>query len=112
LGGMMRRVRGAGNVVAEEWLARIDLINAVKPINGVIGHAGDQVPTRLTVERIDLRGIAEQVRRPLVRVTANKPVEILKAHAEWPLVKRSDRARLEGRCVVVFAEPRGGVTII
>src|SRR5207249_10411868 len=59
LGRMMRRVRGAGNVVAEEWLARIDLINAVQVINGLIGHAGDQVPTRLAFEGINLRRVAE-----------------------------------------------------
>src|SRR5206468_2656065 len=39
LGRMMRRVRGAWNVVAEEWLARIDLIDAVQVIYSVVGHA-------------------------------------------------------------------------
>ena len=41
LGRMMRRVRGAGNVVAEEWLARINLVNSVQVINRVVGHASD-----------------------------------------------------------------------
>ena len=48
----------------------------------------------------------------MIRVTADEPVEILEAHAEWPLVERPDRAGLEGRCIMVLAEPRGGVTII
>ena len=86
LGRMMRRVRGAGNVVAEERFVRLDLVDAIQVLNGVVGHAGDQVPARLAFEGIDLRGVAEQVRLPLVRVAADEPVEILEAHvrsANW-----------------------------
>src|SRR5438128_8704730 len=61
---------------------------------------------------MDLRGIAEQVRRPLVRITADEPVEILEAYAGRPLVKRSDRAGLEGRCIMVLPEPRGGKPVV
>ena len=109
---MMRRVRGAGHVVAEERLARVNLVDPVHPIDGVVGHAGDEVPARLALEGIDLGRVAEQVRLPLVRVAADEPVEILEAHAGRPLVERPDRAGLEGRRVVVLAEPGGGEAIV
>jgi len=63
-------MRGAGNVVDEERLARVDLIDAVQIFNGVVRHAGHQVPTRFTLEGIDLGRVAKQVRLPLVRVAA------------------------------------------
>ena len=37
-------MRGAGNVVEEERLAGIRLVDAVQPVNGVVGHGGDEVP--------------------------------------------------------------------
>ena len=88
----MRRVRGAGNVVEEERLARISLVDPVHPVNGVVGHGGDEVPgsRRLALEGIDLGGVAEEVRLPLVGVTANEPVEVIEAHADGPLVERAD----------------------
>src|SRR5665648_640019 len=100
---MMRRVRGAGNVVEEERLARINLVDPVQPVNGVVGHGGDEVPSsgRLAFEGIDLGGVAEEVRLPLVGVTANEPVEIIEAHSRRPLVKWPDGAGLEGGRVVV-----------
>ncbi len=66
----------------------------------------------LALEGIDLRGVAEQVRLPLVGVAADEPVEVFEAHAGRPLVKRPDLAGLEGRRVVVLAEPRGGVAVV
>ena len=32
-------MRAAGNIVAEERLARVDLVDAVQPIDGVVGLA-------------------------------------------------------------------------
>src|SRR5712692_9807495 len=87
---MVRRVRGSGNLVAEEWLARINLIDAVQVINGVVGHAGNQVPAGFALEGIDLRRVAEQVRLPLVCVAADEPVEIIEALPDRPILKRSD----------------------
>ena len=108
----MRRVRGAGRVLDEERLAGVDLVDAIQVINGVVGHAGDQVPSRLALKGIDLGGVAEQVRLPLVGVAADEAVEILEAHAGRPLVERPDRTGREGRRVVVLAEPGGGVAVI
>ena len=95
-------VCAAGNVIAEERLARINLVDPIQVINGVVGHAGREVPTRLAREGVDLGRVAEQVGLPLVRVAADEPVEILEAHAGRPLVERPDLAGREGRCVVVL----------
>ncbi len=112
LGRVMRRVRGAGRVLDEERLVGHRLVDAIEVVDGVVGHAGDQVPARLALEGIDLGGVAEQVRLPLVRIAAHEAVEILEAHAGRPLVKRPDLAGGKRRRVVILAEPRGGVAVI
>ena len=111
LGRMVRRVRGTGDVIEEEGLAGIDLVDAVQVIDGVVGHSGDQVPSRLPHEGINLRRVAEQVRLPLVRVAADEPVEVIEALPDRPILERSNLAGREGRHVVVLAEPRGGVAV-
>ncbi len=80
---MMRRVRGAGDVVAEERFVWLDLIDAIEVLDGIVSHAGDEIPTRLAVEGVDLGGVAEQVRLPLVGVTADEPIEVLETPGRW-----------------------------
>ena len=111
---VVRRVRGARRVLDEDRPARIGLVDARHPVDRVIGHRGDQVPgaRRLAEERIDLRGIAEQVRLPLVRVAADETVEVLETHADRPLVERADLAGRERRHVVILAEPRRRVAVV
>ena len=103
---------GARRVFDEERLRRHRLVEAIEIVDRVVGHAGDQVPARLALEGVDLGGVAEEVRLPLVGVAADEPVEILEAHAGRPLVERPDRARREGRGVVVLAEPGGRVAVV
>ena len=55
--------------------------------------------------------ILEKVRLPLVGLTAHKAIEVLEAHSARPLVKRSGQAVDIGRCVMVLAEPGGGITV-
>ena len=131
---MMRRMRGARHVVEEDRLAGIGLVDAVHPVDGVVGHGGDQVPgwllagdgpdLRLWIRsihlqgalmanpRIDLRGVAEQVRSPLVGIATDEAVEIIEAHAVRPLSERPGLAGLVRRCVVILAEPRRRVTVV
>jgi hypothetical protein len=108
---MMRRVRGTGDVIEEEGFARIDLVDAVQPVNGVVGHSGDKVPFRLPLKGIYLGGVAEEVRLPLVRVPADEPVKVIKPLPDGPILKRSDLAGRKSRHVVVLAEPRGDVAV-
>src|SRR5215813_9474369 len=111
---MVRRVRGAGHVVAEERLARIDLVDFVQPLDGIIGHRSNEVPCSrwLTFVRIDRRGVAKKVWLPLAGIAANKPVKVLEAHARRPLIKRTSLAASEGGCVVVLPEPGGSITVV
>ena len=109
---MVRRVRGAGNVVAEERFVRLNLVDSIEVLDGFVGHAGDEVPTRLAFKRIDLCGVAEQVRLPLVRIAADKPVEVLKSLPDGPIVERSDLTGAKCRHIVVFAEPGSGVAVV
>src|SRR5438046_8872790 len=109
---MMRRMRGTGNVVAEERFIRGNLVDPVQVIDGVIRHAGDQIPAGLAIEGIELRRVAKEVWLPLVSVAADEPVEILEALPNGPIIKRPDLTGTEGRHVVVLAEPRRRITIV
>ncbi len=112
LGRVMRRMGGAGCVLDEDRLGRVRLVHPRNVVDGIVSHTGDQVPARLAVKGVDLRGVAKQVRLPLVGITADKAVEIFEAQPGRPLVKGPDLAGGKRRSVVIFAEPRGGVAVI
>ncbi len=101
----MRRVRSARRVFKEERLAGHRLVDAIQVIDSVVGHSSNQIPFRLAREWINLGGVAEQVRLPLVRITTDEAVEILETHAGRPLIERPDLAGRERRRVVILAEP-------
>ena len=109
---MVGRMGAAGDVVAEERLVRRGGIELLQMVDRVVRHAGDHVVVRVVAEREDLRGVAEEERRPLVGLAAHEPVEVLEAHADGPLGERAGRAVLVRRRVVVLAEPRGGVAVL
>src|SRR6476620_3014875 len=56
-------------VVEEERHRRVDCIQLIDPVDGLVGHRGDQVPARFSDERADLRGVAEQERGPLAAIS-------------------------------------------
>src|SRR5208283_5742624 len=66
----------------------------------------------LALEGVDLRGVAEVVRLPLVRIAAEGTVEIFKAHAGGPLIEGPGLTRLERRGVVVLPEPGGVIAVV
>ena len=81
---MVRRVRAARGVVQQEWHVRIDVVELIHPLDGVIRHRGGQVPLRIPDEGLDMRGVAEQrARRPLVGVAAHEAVEVLRSPCRW-----------------------------
>ena len=92
----MRRVGGARRVLDEKRFAGHRLIHAMHVLDGIVGHAGDQIPVRLSLKGIDLGGIAEEVRLPLVGVATDETIEIFETHASGPLVERTDLAGSEG----------------
>ena len=78
----MRRTR---RVVDEPRLLRIGRRLGVDLLDGVVGHRGDQVPTRLAVIRMDRRCVAEQVARlPLAGIAADEAIEVVVAQADGP----------------------------
>ena len=93
-------------------LLGIGLVNPRHVVDRLVGHGRDEVPARLAQERVDLRGVAEEVGLPLVGVAADEAVEVLEAHAGRPLVERTDLAGRERRRVVVLAEPRCRIAVI
>jgi len=92
----------------------LDLVHARHVVDCVVRHRGDQVPgtRRLAFERIDLRRVAEEVRLPLVGIAAIEAIKIFEAHAVRPPVEGAALARLEGRRVVVLAEPGRTVAVV
>ena len=84
----------------------------VHVVDRVIGHGSGQVPAGLALVGVNRRGVAEEVGLPLVGVATDEAVEVVKAHAGWPLIERPGLAGLEGGSVVILAEPRGVVTVV
>ena len=110
---VVRRMRAARRVVDEEGQVRLDLVQLVQPVDGVVRHGGDQVPARLAVIGMDRRGVAEQIARlPLAGVAANEAIEVVEAHARSANGRRARPARLPGRRVVVLAEPGGAIAVL
>src|SRR6187399_1872465 len=66
----------------------------------------------MTVIRVDRRGIAEQVRLPLIGVAADEAIEIVETHSSRPLIEWPRLARLEIRGVVVLAKPGCPIAIV
>ena len=112
LGRVMRRMSGSRRVLNRKRLVRNCLIDAVQLVDRVVGHSGDEIPSRLSFRRIDLRRIAKKIRLPLISIAAYESVEIFKTHADRPLVKRADLAGGERRRVVVLAKPGRGVSVV
>src|SRR5512147_668098 len=111
---MMRGVRAAGCVMNKERLIGIECVDSIHVVDRVVGHRRSQIPGSrcLTLERVDLRRVAEKVRLPLAGVAAHEAVEVLEPHADGPLVERSVLAGLKRWRIVLLAEPGGAVTVI
>lgn len=103
----------AGRISDEKRLVGVDLMDARHPVDRVIGHDCDQVPSagRLAKKRIDLGRIAEQVWLLLIGIATNEAVKVLKAHAGWPLIEWPSLAGSENWCVVVLTEPGSRVAV-
>ena len=109
---LVRRVASAGHVVEEERLVGRRGIELLHVADGLVRHVGGEVVAGLADPRKDLGVVLEQVRRPLVGLAAHEAVEVIEAHPRRPLVEGAGDAVLEGRRVVVLAEPRGGVAVV
>src|SRR6185312_2558176 len=57
------------------------------------------------------RGVAVEIRLPLIGLATVEAIEIFEAHAYWPLIEGACLTRHEGRRVVIFAKPGGRVPV-
>src|SRR6266496_4790008 len=96
LGDMVRRVGCARSEVNEKWFVGCDRLFLRDPGQGLIGHVLDEVVALFgCFFRLDRRGPFVERWVPLVGLTADKAVEILKtAAARRPGVEWAGRARL------------------
>ncbi len=113
LGHMVRRVGRAGREVDEERFIGCQRLLLRHPGHRLVGHVRHEVVALFgRLFRLDRRGPLVERGIPLVRLAADKAVEVLEpAAAGGPCVERSDRARLPHRHFVAFAELRGRVTV-
>src|SRR6476660_3776019 len=108
---MVRRMSGARHVVDESGFVGSDLLQLLYVLDGLVRHRRFQVPPGIALERVDGRGLAEEVRLPLARVAADEAVEIVEAHSDRPLIERAGLARLIAGRVMVLAEPGRGIAV-
>ena len=102
-----------GHVIDEEWFLWRGRVHAAQIFDGVIGHRRREVPAFVAYVGINGRGVEEEVARlPLVGVSTDEAIEILKAHAGGPAIERTRLARLKGRCVVSLAKPGRRVAVL
>src|SRR5207249_10373786 len=111
LGRLVRRVAAAGNIIDEEWRIRRRGVQLLHMADRFVRHIGDEVVPWLPDPRIYLGVVPEQIRRPLIGFTAHEAIEILKAHARWPLVERTGDAVLERWGIVVLAKPGRSIAV-
>jgi hypothetical protein len=102
----------ARHVIDEPRLVGRDLLQLLDVLDRLVGHRRSQVPAGVAFEGVDRGRVAVQVRLPLAGVAADEAVEVLEAHAVGPLLEGPGLRRLEGRRVVVLAEPRGGIAVV
>ena len=108
----MRRMRGARNVVDEERLVGRSGVQLLDVVDRVVGLVGNQVVAGLADPGENLRVVLEEIGLPLVGVAAHEAVEIVETHTGRPLVEWAGAAVLEGRRVVVLAEPGRGIAVL
>src|ERR1022692_3435805 len=109
---MMRCVRAARNVIDKERLVWSDGVEALHVLDGIIRLRRRQVPAGMADVGIYLRRAAEQIRLPLAGVAADEAIEVVEAHAGWPLIERPGLAGRKRWRVVILAEPGGAIAVI
>ena len=110
--GMVRGMSCAGRVVAEEGFVRRHRLLHGDPLDGLVGHVIVEVVIGITQIWLDRLGSFGDVGPPLIGVAADEAVEVIKAQAGRPEVKRSGLAGLPVGDVVVLAEPCGAIAVL
>src|SRR5262245_14875665 len=107
----MRRMRGSGGEIREEWSPGRDRLLLANPANALIREvARELVAVFRPLRRLDRIRVANQRWIKLIGLTGDEAVEIVEALIGRPVPARTGGARLIVRHVVVLAEPRAGVS--
>ena len=88
LGHMMRRMQCTGGKVDEERLVRRQRVLRLHPGNRLVSHVDGKMVIR-GVRWLYSNGSIENGGGPLVGLTTNETVKLVKAGMRWPTVKRS-----------------------
>src|SRR5262249_42048072 len=110
--GLVRRVSAAGHIIDEERLFGCRRVQASHILDGLVRHVRGQVVAGLANPWKNRSRVLIKIGRPLVRLAAHEPVEILESHASRPLVERPGHAIEIGGRVMVLAKPRSGITVL
>ena len=107
---VVRGMRGTGREVHVEGLVRRHRLLESRPGDRLVGHVRGEViagiPLVLHADDAVVDG-----RRPLVRLTADEPVELVEARPRGPAVVGSGHRHLPGRGLVVLPERRGAEAV-
>ena len=103
-------MRRAGREVDEERLVRRHRLLGFHPVDGLVRHVDGEVVV-LHLWRVDLDHSVVNERIPLVGLTADESVKLVKALVSRPAVKRTRHAGLPGGGFVPLAEGAGAVAV-
>ena len=110
LGDVVRGMGGPEGEIDKEGLVRRERVLGLHPGDGMVHQIGRQVIVRI-VRRLDGRRAFEERGRPLIRLRADETVELLKALAGGPAVKRPGGADFPHGRLVHLAEGGRVVTV-
>ncbi len=110
---MMGRMRRARREIGEEGLVRHQRLLLADPVDRLGGHViGQMIALFGGFLRLNRRGAFVQRRVVLVRLAADKPVEVLESPAAaGPCVERTHGAGLPDRHFMALAELRGRIAV-
>src|SRR5664279_1964804 len=95
----------AGCIINQPGLAGICCLKSLHTGNGLICQVGCEIISRLVDPWKYLSMVLEQIGCPLICFSSLKSVEVLKAHAGWPLVEGPGHTINIIRCIVIFSKP-------
>src|SRR5258708_1956260 len=108
---VMGSVSGTRCEIDEKWNVRFGRLLLTDPAYRLLGDGFGEMPLRFIVRRLNGRGILEQRRIPLIRLSSLEAIEIIEAFACGPAIIWTTGAQLVVGCIVPLSEGASGVPI-